>query len=149
MKKIIILLLLLLTLIGCTKEDKKNNIEEYYFKYNETDIKVNTLFNTVSFYIGEYNDERIEEDHHIYEYNSFEIETYLDNNNEKIFSIVFTNNEVTTIEGLRIGDSLEKIINVYGKDYIKENNQIIYTSQNTKITFILENDIIEEIRYHM
>lgn len=152
MKKLIILLTILL-FTGC--QNNKNNLEEYYFTYNDNDIKLNTIFNNTYSIIGEYNYNRLEDSFYyddqsnVYEYNDFEIETYFDNNIEKIAAITLTSEYIQTTESVRIYDSKEKMINVYGKNYEQKGNTYIYKLKNTNLSFTIEDDIIISIRYYI
>ena len=48
-----------------------------------------------------------------------EIETYKDNNEEKVYGFWFTTNKFNTNEGVRIGDTIDKMLYVYGNNYKK------------------------------
>ena len=152
MKKLIILLTIIL-FTGC--QNNKNNLEEYYFTYNDNDIKLNTIFKNTYSIIGEYNYNRLEDSFYyddqsnVYEYNDFEIETYFDNNIEKIAAITLTSEYIQTTESVRIYDSKEKMINVYGKNYEQKGNTYIYKLKNTNLSFTIEDDIIISIRYYI
>ena len=84
-KKIIIILIVLLFICGCNKNEK--TIYEYYVTVDNIDIKVNTLFNYLKVSLNNYNDikEVDNSDNIIYVYNDMEIETYKDNNEEKVY----------------------------------------------------------------
>ena len=153
MKKTILLFLIII-LTGCQLSNKKV-IDEYYLTYNDNDIRLNTLFSNTFSTIGEYLNYRIEESSisnntsNHYEYTNFEIETYFDNNIEKIAAITLTDENIQTTESVRIYDSKEKMINVYGDGYQKIGNIYIYKQKDTNLSFTLENDIIVNIRYYI
>lgn len=156
MKKIILIICFLL-ITGCDYNKKNNSkIEEYYLKYNSVEIKTNTNFSNVIATLGLANNIRIEQSNYydkpanIYEYDTFEIETYYDNSIEKIYSIRITSDEQKNNENVKIGDKKNKMISTYGKNYTKiEDNIFIYKLSNTNLSFTLENDIIKEIIYYI
>lgn len=153
MKKLIIIILILF-LTGCG-QTKKQQPDEYYLTYNDTDIRLNTLFSNTYSTIGEYIYNRLEDSYYlddtvnVYEYSDFEIETYYDNNVEKIAAIKLNSEYIQTTESVRINDSKEKMINVYGKNYEIQGNNYIYKLKDTSLSFTLENDIIISIRYYI
>lgn len=162
MKKTLITLLLLIIFIssGCTsnsiKESSSTLPEEYYLTTNNHNIKLNMLINSLTPTIGMYNNVRVEEssydssDTNVYEYDYFEIESYKVDNVEKIYSITITSEEQSTNEGIKIGDSVETMQEVYGINYTNPvSNIYIYTISNTNISFITENDIIVLIKYYL
>lgn len=156
MKKIIILIVFLLLLNGCTQKENTQMPTEYFATYHSIEIKPGTFFNNLIATIGEYNSFRIEESSYyegestIYEYDTFEVETYYDDNIEKIYSITFTSDEQLTNEGIKIGDTKERMLSVYKDNYTNNlENIFIYNLSNTNISFTLENDIIIGIVYYM
>ena len=50
----------------------------------------------------------------IYTYNSFELDTYPLDGEDFISSVLFKDDTVTTMEGIGIGDSVEKLTETYG-----------------------------------
>ncbi len=150
MKRIIILLLVLLLTACGISNSKRTIIYEYYITINNIDIKPNMFYDTVKYTIGDPNHTRFdEENNRIYEYNGFEIKTHIINNIERIESITITNNEIHTNEGITIGNTLKDIKNTYGDGYYAETNRYVYNLNNTSLSFILDNDIIIEIEYHV
>ncbi len=155
MKRIIILLLCLIAISGCNKVDSII-INDYSTSYNNIELKPGIFFNNILATIGEYNSYRIGQSNYyegeatIYEYDTFEIETYYDNNIEKVYSITFTSNNQITNEGVRIGDSKKKMLNIYKNDYTNiEDNVFVYNLSNTNLSFVIDNDIIIGIVYYL
>lgn len=156
MKKIIIILMFIFLITGCQNKEEVNMPTEFSTSYNSIEIKPGILFNNLRATLDEYNSSRKEQSNYydgeatIYVYDTFEIETYFDNNVEKVYSIMFTSDEQLTNEGLRIGDSKEKMLNVYKDDYYNPiDNVFIYKLSNTNLSFTLENDIIIGIVYYL
>ena len=149
-------LFILLFFTGCNNQTKSTDNIDFLMTYNEIDIKPGTFFSNVFVNLGEYNNKRVEPSSYyegeasIYEYDNFEIETYVDKDIEKIYSVIITNEEQGTNEGIKIGDSVKKMVQIYGKNYLKPiDNIYVYTVNNTNITFTIENDIIIGIMYHL
>ena len=119
------------------------------YEIDDVDIKVNRLFYLVDILMNKYNSyEYIKETgHYIYSYNDIEIETYIDNNEEKINSFWFTTNKYHTNEGISIGDSIKDMINTYGDNYLIKGNTYRYELNDSSLSFIIENDIIKGIEY--
>lgn len=156
MKKILIIFTIIFFISGCQKEESYINPTEYYTKYNSIEIRPGTFFNNLIATLDEYNSYRIEQSNYyegeatIYEYNTFEVETYFDNNIEKIFSIRFTSDNQLTNEGVRLGDSKEKMLNIYKNNYTNpDDNIFVYNLSNTNLSFTIEDDIIVEIVYYL
>ncbi len=158
MKKLFIIFLLTITITGCNPKtsNSMSNISEYYLTYDSVDIKLGTFFSNIIATLGQYNNVREEESSQsegtssIYEFDSFEIETYFDNNIEKVYSIAITSDEQLTNEGIKIGDNIETMKNIYGLNYTNPiENIFIYETGNSNISFITENDIIIGIIYYL
>ncbi len=148
-KKIVLLIISLLILCGCNNKEK--TIYEYYVTVDDVDIKVNVLFEFLKVTLNNYNDIKYTDgsDNIIYSYNDIEIETYLDDEAERVKSFWFTSNKYNTNEGIRIGDSVDKMIYVYGDGYSYNNDTYIYKLNNSSISFVVENDIIKGIEYNL
>lgn len=158
MKKIIKLSLLIPIILclftGCgNKEDFDSNKEKdvYSFKYNDLEITPGEVFDKQQ-YAG-YNDYvelpscAFEDTDRAYTYDHYEITTYTLNKEERILSIYFLDTEISTTEGVSISDSVNKMLDVYGNNYEKNDNLYTYKKEDTSINFIVENDIIVSIEY--
>lgn len=157
MKKIFIVILLLITLTGCEKKGKPVENLEYLITYNSIDIKPGTLFQNLVATLEPYNNVREEPSTYtegtakVYEYDDFEIETYIDENNiEKIYAISITSEEQPTNEGIKIGENITQMKEIYGLDYTNPIDTVyIYKIENTSLSFITEDDIIIGIVYNL
>lgn len=157
MKKLFIIIICIFLITGCKEKKQESlSITEFYPTYNSIDIKPGTFFNNIIASIGNYNDVRIEPsnyyegDANIYEYDTFEVETYYDDEIEKIYSIRITSEEQTTNENIKIGNTKKDMISVYGENYQNiEDTIFIYKLANTNLSFTIENDIIIEIVYYL
>lgn len=83
----------------------------------------------------------------VYNYGSYEITSYQDGEQEKIYSVYFINDQITTTEGVKISDNSSVMFEKYGNDYVQIGNQYTYTSGNIELAFIVENGFITSITY--
>lgn len=83
----------------------------------------------------------------MYTYNSFEIDTYPKDNRDYISAVIFKDDAVTTAEGVGIGDSADKIKEVYGGDVVEGNGTLVYEKDKVKLIFILQDGIVVSIEY--
>lgn len=157
MRKVFFICLFLLLLTGCSSKGENFEVpDDYLITYNAIDIKPGTFFNNVLATLGEYNHVREVESSYIdgtasvYEYDTFEIETYIENNIEKIAAIAITSDEQFTNEGLKLGDSVERMKELYGVNFeMKQDNIYAYKTSDTNILFVVENGIIVGIVYNL
>ena len=84
----------------------------------------------------------------IYTFDNYEVHTYPDNGTDKVLSIYFLNDQVSTTEGVKIGDSLSSMLEVYGDGYEQLDTQYTYSKGLTQLRFIVENDAITSIEYN-
>lgn len=151
-KIIAILTIILISINFSACQNKKNAAKtpttEYYLNYHDTIIKLNSNYTNVIATIGLSNDSRQENDEiSIYSYDDFEIETSLENNIEKIKSLWFTSENITTNEGIKIGDTKEKMEQTYGHATTNQGNVYVYNLNGTNLSFVTENDKIINIEY--
>jgi hypothetical protein len=85
----------------------------------------------------------------VYNYDAFEVTAYNEGKGEFIYSIYFIDPNLTTPEGLALGDSLDKAISLYGDGYTQEDSAYTYVGGNTMLVIILQNDAIASIEYRM
>ena len=83
----------------------------------------------------------------VYNYDSYEITAYQDGDQEKIYSVYFIDDQITTTEGVKISDDSSVMFEKYGDNYEQTGNQYTYTSGNVELSFIVENDFIRSITY--
>ena len=163
MKKLIsALLVCLLVVCACgktepTKEEKgvvEKQEEGYYLNYDGHKLVLNKEFNTDDY--GQYetlfeNEACAFGDKDItYFYKDVEVEAYRDNNGKMIvYSIRIVSEEGKTNEGIGLYDLIDDAILKYGENYAKDDNIYKYTSNNTELIFVTENDLINSIEYRI
>ena len=129
------------------------------------------IYNNITIYLGEYMGRILgelgpEKDYYespscafegmakIYSYNGFDISNYLKNktDNDRVYSITFNDDSISTVEGIYIGQTFDDMISVYGTEY-KEYKEIPglykYEKGGTELSFNIENDIIISISYQV
>lgn len=127
----------------------------YAFETNETVLEINTDVEEVLSAIGE--SKNVFEApscagqgvSYLYDFGSFEIETYPDETTGKnlIGYIVLKDDTVTTMEGADLSMTKEDIINLYGTDCEEEENRITYCKDEMKLNFVFEEDNMVSIEY--
>ena len=83
----------------------------------------------------------------VYNYGSFEVTTYKDGDQEKVYSVYFIDDQIATPEGVKIADDISAMTNAYGENYVQNESQYVYTSGNVELEFLVENDVITSITY--
>jgi len=82
-----------------------------------------------------------------YYYSGFELDTYPLDGVDYISSVVFSDDSVSTVEGIYIGSTLEEIIKAYGENYTEESGLYTYILGETKLTILVENNVAAAITY--
>lgn len=81
-----------------------------------------------------------------YTYPGFQIITRPDGDSDYVNSILFTDDSITTQEGIYIGSTAEDVTAAYGEGDVT-GSAIMYTKNNTTLSFILENGKVISIEY--
>lgn len=82
-----------------------------------------------------------------YTYTSFIMTTYPDGDKDRVNSITLLDDTVSTADGICIGDSKEKVEEVYGADAFNGVNAYIMTEGDAQLTIIIDNDKVSSIQY--
>ena len=91
----------------------------------------------------------IEGTDNMYNYDTFEITAYDDGTGEVIYSIYFIDPNLTTPEGLALGDDVARMEELYGTDYTQEGTACVYRGESTMLSIIVQNDTVNSIEYRM
>lgn len=83
----------------------------------------------------------------IYTYNGFEINTFSTDGKDYVSIIILNDDSVSTKEGIFIGDSADKVKEIYGTDVQKNDNALVYAKGNMKLCFFIKGDVVESIQY--
>lgn len=84
-----------------------------------------------------------------YNYEDFELTAFKDGTNEVIYSIYLLDPNTSTDEGLYLGDTLERAVEIYGSDYTENGTEIIYTRGQTQLILITQDGSVISIEYRM
>lgn len=85
----------------------------------------------------------------IYVYKGFSIYTYPDDNAvDHVLQVVLTDDTLSTPEGLIVGDTAGKVIELYGTDYAESGGSYSYTRGKTNLTVIVKDDRVISIQYN-
>lgn len=82
----------------------------------------------------------------VYNYGSYEIIAYNEGEGEVVYSVYFIDANLTTPEGLAIGDDAAKVTQLYGEGSVN-GTEITYRKGNTLLVVILDGDFVASIEY--
>lgn len=85
----------------------------------------------------------------VYNYGVFELTTYFDEDEERVYSIYFLDPNLPTTEGLCLGDSVDDMIALYGEAYEAEENAYTYTRGETLLMIVTKNDMVVSMEYRL
>lgn len=91
----------------------------------------------------------IEGTDNVYNYGSFELTAFDDGTNEVIYSILLTDPNITTPEGLALGDSAEKVVALYGEGYTQQGTAYVYPAEAQSLYIILQGQSVVSIEFRM
>ena len=84
---------------------------------------------------------------YIYDYSSFEIETYPDGEKNLIGYITLKDDTVATAEGIDLSKTREDIIKAYGDKFEESGSHLTYSKDGMKLNFIFDGENIISIEY--
>lgn len=82
-----------------------------------------------------------------YSYGSFSISTYPKDGAEYIYQLWFTDDQIATAEGVRIGDPESKVEQIYNPDDLWGCGAYILTRGETTLTIIATDGVVSSIQY--
>ena len=85
----------------------------------------------------------------VYGYPSYEITVCNVNGKAVVYSVYFLEPDVSTPEGLALGDDEAKVFQAYGNGYRKDGKAYVYTDGKTDLSVIVENGAVVSIEYLM
>lgn len=91
----------------------------------------------------------IEGTDNLYNYGTFELTAFDDGTHELIYSILIIDPNITTTEGLALGDSMDKVVELYGEGYTQEGNALVYTGDAELLYIIMQGEAVASIEYRM
>lgn len=91
----------------------------------------------------------IEGTDNLYNYGTFELTAFDDGTSELIYSILLTDPNITTTEGLALGDTAAKVVDLYGEGYTQEGTSYVYSGDAEQLIIILQGESVASIEYRM
>lgn len=82
-----------------------------------------------------------------YFYGSFYLQTYPVGEEDFVYCVWLVDDSVTTKEGIYIGAAQEEVENAYGAAGYNGSNAYIIVAGDSKLTVILDNDVVSSIQY--
>lgn len=83
-----------------------------------------------------------------YLYQGFSIYTYPDDKGvDHVLQVILTDDSLSTPEGLIIGDTAQRVVELYGNNYTESDGSYAYTLGKTRLMIIMKNDRVQSIQY--
>lgn len=146
-----ILLIFIFASVGCMSEESSSKEEAFSLEIGSKTINLGSEYQKEIFGSElEYSEiascafEGLDK---TYRFQNYEVTTYPIDGVDKIASIYFLDDTISTKEGIKITDSYEKMVEIYGNNYQKEGIQYTYTLGKTSLIFLIENGFITSIEY--
>ena len=85
----------------------------------------------------------------VYTYDIVEVVAYDEGQGEHLYSIYLLDPNTPTDEGLLLGDSVEKMVSIYGEEYTKSGSEYAYYRGDTILVILAKNGIVNSIEIRM
>ena len=85
----------------------------------------------------------------VYTYDSIEVVAYDEGQGEHLYCVYLTDPNITTDEGLCLGDSVDKMIQIYGENYTKTGSEYAYYRGDTILIVLAQGGVINAIEIRM
>lgn len=83
----------------------------------------------------------------VYTYSGFRIDTYQIDGVDYVSDVIFTDDTISTPEGLAIGDSADKAKELYGNPAIEDDSRLVFEKGNMKLVCLLDGTTVKTIEY--
>ncbi len=141
-------------IVSSETEDSSVATKDYYaFDFEGTELIPGEAFDSKAF--REANSVyvvpscAIDGEDNVYNYDAFEITAFSEKGSEFIYSIYFIDPNLTTSEGLALGDDRNMAVSLYGEPSEEQDSEMIYRKGKTLLILILDGDIINSIEYRL
>lgn len=91
----------------------------------------------------------IEGTDNVYNYETFEVTAFNDGTGEVIYSVYLIDPNVTTPEGLALGDDVQTVVDLYGESYEVDGTAYVYTCGDVVLSIIIQGDTVASIEYRL
>ncbi len=85
----------------------------------------------------------------IYTYPGFELHVYTGKDADRVYSVLFTDDSVSTREGIALAATKEAVTKAYGAGFTQENEQYTYAAGDSLLSFLFENGEVASIEYEL
>lgn len=128
----------------------------YVYTSNGTDIKINDDVNAIVSKLGTPKGGTYEAKSCAFDgmdkfwyYDGFTLQAYQNDGKDVVYSVTFTDDTVKTKEGVKIGDSKDKVTQAYGSSFKENNGQLVYESGNMKLSFGMKDNKVQSVIYEL
>lgn len=141
---------------GSANETQTQQTEEkgYAFESAGTAIEINAKVETYTNKFGEPKGGYYEAKSCAFEgldkfwyYDGFTIQAYQKDGADLVYSVLLTDDTVKTKEGVKIGDTKDKMTSVYGSGFKADGTMCYYEAGNMRLEFTIKDDVIISIAY--
>lgn len=85
----------------------------------------------------------------VYTYSGFQVGVYPVNGVDKISFVYLLDDTVSTPEGIKVGSTVDQVIQAYGKDYTELFGTYRYTLGNTELSIYTKNKVVDAVEYQI
>lgn len=82
-----------------------------------------------------------------YTYAGFKLRTYPENGVDYVLNICFTDDSVSTPEGIMLGSARSEVEAAYGTSFTEQNGSVVYIKDKTELRFRFDGDSVSAIEY--
>ena len=154
---LILALLMLVALCACAsaENDGGKTHEAYVFKKGSVEIAIDADLAPIVEKLGDYiyYDEAPSCAHEgkskYYTYAGIDIESYPKDGKDLVYMVALIDDTVSTVEGLRVGDSREDVIEIYGEPETDSERSLLYKAEGLYLHVVMTNKgkTVSQIQY--
>ena len=154
---LILALLMLVALCACASADNGGGKthEAYVFKKGTVEIAIDAELAPIVEKLGDhiYYDEAPSCAHEgtskYYTYAGIDIESYPKDGKDRVYMVALIDDTVSTVEGLRVGDSREDVIEIYGEPDPDSERSLLYKAEGMYLHVVMTNKgkTVSQIQY--
>ena len=139
--------------VGCTKQEESVSLVEegaFLFVYEDMVFPLGDVFLKNAYEKAlkiDTEESRNDTKKRTYTYEHYKVITYLEEDLERIYSVTLLDDQVSTMEGIKVSDSVDKLFQVYGENYQIRNEGYEYFKGNTSLFFFVHNSSVTKIEY--
>lgn len=153
MKRMLLLLLILLCLSGCGAPEGPETQENFTFTYSGVEITLHGDAAPVLAALGEpksYTEEAscaFEGLDKTYYYGPFYLTTYPMEDKDRVYTLWFADDTVSTAEGIRIGSTQAQVEQAYGQEALNDAGNCVRIQGRSRLVILLTDGIVTSVRY--